>query len=210
MTHDATTAQLSLVLDKLYNNQFLFSDHYLDALLPGDPRWEAAFDEAAAFRAWLRDLYEREGAHLDDYNENQLEEHWFEPIFERLGHIFERQASVPGLGKGIRRPDYAFFPTEEDRQAAAAIQKTEAYAQRALAVGEVKQWDVHLSKKQRGGGTSFDRQNPSYQIDYLSQGHGPHVGHPLQRAHMAPRPPGDQLPPGYLLRGGSAEAAGAG
>ncbi len=172
MTHDATTAQLSLAMDALYNNQFLFSDHYLDALLPRDPRWEAAREEAAAFHAWLCDLYEREGDRLEDYSENQLEEHWFKPIFERLGHVFETQASVPGLGKGIRRPDYAFFPTEDDRQEAAAIQKTEAYAQRALAVGEVKQWGVNLSKKQRGGGTSFDRQNPSYQIDYYLKATG--------------------------------------
>ncbi|NBD36683.1 MAG: N-6 DNA methylase, partial [Chloroflexi bacterium] len=172
MTHDATTAQLSLTMDELYNNQFLFSDHYLDALLPGDPRWEAAREEAAAFRAWLRDLYAREGEYLDDYSENQLEEHWFKPIFERLGHVFETQARVPGLGKGIRRPDYAFFPTEENRQEAAAIQKTEAYAQRALAVGEVKQWDIHLSKKQRSGDTSFERQNPSYQIDYYLKATG--------------------------------------
>ena len=134
-------------------------------MLPRDPRWEAAREEAVAFHVWLRDLHAREGEHLDNYSENQLEEHWFKPIFERLGHVFETQARVPGLGKGISRPDYVFFPTEDDRQAAAAIQKTESYAQHALAVGEVKQWDVHLSKKQRGGGTSFDRQNPSFQID---------------------------------------------
>ena len=166
MTQDQNPTQRPLTIVKPYHNQFLFSDHYLDHLLPRDPRWDTARDEAAAFYVWLRGLYAREGDHLENYNESQLEEHWFQPIFARLGHVYETRASVPGLEKHIRHPDYVFFPTTDNRQAAAAIQKTDEYAQHALAVGEVKQWDVHLSKKQRGGGGAFDRQNPSFQIDY--------------------------------------------
>ncbi len=166
MTQDQNLKQFSLTMVTPYYNQFLFSDHYLNHLLPRDSRWDAASDEATAFYVWLREMYAREGDHLDNYNESQLEDHWFIPIFERLGHIFERRASVPSLEKHIRQPDYVFFPTTSDRQAAAAIQKTDEYARHALAVGEVKQWDVHLSKKQRGGGGTFDRQNPSFQIDY--------------------------------------------
>ncbi len=166
MTQDQNLTQIPLAMTAPYNNQFLFSDHYLDYLLPRDSRWDAASDEASVFYIWLREMHAREGDHLDNYNESQLEDHWFIPIFERLGHIFERRASVPGLEKHIRQPDYVFFPTTSDRQAAAAIQNTDEYARHALAVAEVKQWDVHLSKKQRGGGSSFDRQNPSFQIDY--------------------------------------------
>ncbi len=155
-----------------YNNQFLFADHYLDQILTGDERWIAGLAEAEAFLTWLRDLYEHEREHLADYSESQLEDHWFIPIFTHLGHTFERQARVPGLGAGVRKPDYVFFPDETTRQEAVGVQKTEDYAQHALAVGEVKAWDVHLSKKQRGGGASFEVQNPSYQIDYYLKATG--------------------------------------
>jgi hypothetical protein len=95
-----------------YNNQFLFSDHYLDHILTGDPRWEAGLAETEAFLEWLRGLYARERDQLDAYSEAQLEEHWFKPILDRLGHVYETQARVPGLGHGVRKPDYVFFPTE--------------------------------------------------------------------------------------------------
>jgi hypothetical protein len=79
---------------------------------------------------------------------------------------------VPGLEKSIRQPDYVFFPTETDRQEAVDAQKSDEYARHGLAVGEVKQWGIDLSKKQRGGGSSFERQNPSFQIDYYLKATG--------------------------------------
>ena len=154
------------------NNRFLFSDHYLAHLLAQDGRWQAALGEAQAFLAWLQDLYAAEKAHLGSYNESQLEDHWLRPILQQLGHTYEGQASVPGLGKGIKRPDYEFFPHEAARQTALQAQGTEAYAGEALAVGEVKGWDVALGKKLKGGGPSFDDQNPSYQIDYYLKATG--------------------------------------
>ena len=55
--------QLSLLLDRAgHRNQYLFSDHYLNALLPRDPRWAAALPAATAFSEWLAVLYEEEGA----------------------------------------------------------------------------------------------------------------------------------------------------
>ena len=167
MWKEQAGAQLPMRLGMApYNNQFLFSDHYLDHILTGDPRWDAGLAETEAFLEWLRDLYACERDQLDAYSEAQLEEHWFKPILDRLGHVYETQARVPGLGHGVRKPDYVFFTTEAARQEVVSAQKTADYAIHALAVGEVKAWDVHLSKKQRGGGSSFDRQNPSYQIDY--------------------------------------------
>ena len=42
----------------------------------------------------------------------------------RLGLAFEGQASVPGLGAGIKKPAYVLFPDENDLQAAEQAQGT--------------------------------------------------------------------------------------
>jgi len=157
--------QLGLGIHPLHNNQYLFSDHYLENLLPNDSRWEAALPEAEAFLGWLQDLYAREQAQFHHYTEAQLEANWFRPIFRELGHVFEQQASIPGLEEEIRHPDYVFFPDEVARQKAVLAQRTEEYAENALVIGEVKRWGTPLGKKVRGGSGRFDDQNPSYQID---------------------------------------------
>jgi hypothetical protein len=164
--------QLVMGISPAHRNQYLFSDHYLDNLLPQDPRWESALPQAEAFLTWLQGLYAREQHQLPNYNETQLEEHWFKPILTQLGHVFEGQAGVPGLNHGVKWPDYVFFPDEATRQAAVGAQNTEEYAADALAVGEVKHWDVPLSKKQKGGEASFEAQNPSWQIDYYLRATG--------------------------------------
>jgi hypothetical protein len=46
MTPVEDPLQLSLGVDQPHNNRALFSDHYLEKLLPADPRWEAAQPEA--------------------------------------------------------------------------------------------------------------------------------------------------------------------
>ncbi len=167
-----TPLQLTMAVTPAHRNQYLFSDHYLNNLLPQDPRWDAALPEVGVFLAWLQRLYTQEQKQLPKYNESQLEEHWFKPILSQLGHVFEGQAGVPGLNDGVKRPDYVFFPDDGARQAAVGAQRTEEYAADALAVGEVKRWDVPLSKKQKGGGASFEAQNPSWQIDYYVRATG--------------------------------------
>ena len=82
MTQNDASLQLSLGVDQPHNNRNLFSDHYLEKLLPADPRWEAALPEAESFLAWLQDRYVAEGNQLANYNESQLEDHWFRPILE--------------------------------------------------------------------------------------------------------------------------------
>ncbi len=151
-----------------YNNQSLFSDHYLDDILRADKAWNAAIPQAQAFLVWLRDLYAQEKDQLAGYNEAQLEGKWFEPIFERLGHVWQEQAIIPAFKGGIKKPDYAFFPDEDARKTAVSLQNSTEYADTALAIGEVKQWGIPLDKNQRGAAI-FDNKNPMYQIDsYLS------------------------------------------
>ena len=164
--------QLTIGMGAAHRNQYLFSDHYLNNLLPDDARWSVALPEAETFLAGLQDLYARDKDQLPEYNEDQLEDHWFKPILTQLSHTFERQASVSGLEAGVKRPDYVFFPDQARRQAAVSAQRTEDYTADALAVGEVKRWDTALSKKRKGGGASFEAQNPSWQIDYYVRATG--------------------------------------
>lgn len=71
--------QLPLMLTS-YNNQSLFSDHYLSDILRADEAWRHAIPQAQAFLAWLRGLYAQEKDQLAGYNEAQLEGKWFEIV----------------------------------------------------------------------------------------------------------------------------------
>ncbi len=165
------STQLALGIDKFHRNEYLFSDHYLDSILRRNPAWGAAQGPAADFLKWLREHYAAEGDQLAAYNEAQLEENWIRPILGRLGHVWESQASVPGLDKTIKKPDYVFFPDDDTRKAAVAEQRTEEYTRRALAMGEVKAWPVSLSHKTAGAPT-FANNNPMFQIDYYLKATG--------------------------------------
>lgn len=161
-----STLQLEMGLSSAHRNRYLFSDHYLNHILPADPRWDEALSDAADRLTWLQDLYTEEQEQLRHYNEDQLRDHWFTPILSSLGHAFEREASVPGLDAYAKRPDYVFFASQTARRRAVSLQNQEEYATEALAVGEVKRWETPLGKKRKGGGPTFEDRNPSWQIDY--------------------------------------------
>jgi hypothetical protein len=164
--------QATLALGKPHRNQYLFADHYLEDILRRDDAvWASAIPEARLFLAWLRDLYARERAQLPNYAEAQLEDNWIKPILTKLGHIFEVQATIPGLERTIKKPDYVFFTDDTARQAAVSDQRTEAYARHALGVGDAKAWGINLSKK-LAGAPIFDNNNPMFQIDYYLKATG--------------------------------------
>jgi hypothetical protein len=147
-----------------YNNQSLFSDHYLNEILRRETVWQEAQAETAVLLDQLRQLYQSQREQLPLYNESQLEDNWFRPVLTLLGHTMEGQPTIPGLGGGIKKPDYVFFPDEAARLTAVSTQNSADYAQNALAVGEVKAWEVNLSRK-TGKSPTFADNNPMYQID---------------------------------------------
>lgn len=168
----STSPRPEMTLSSAHRNRDLFSDHYLDRVLPRDSRWQEGRAEAEAFHAWLQRRCAREGDALPDYRERALEAHWFRPILRQLGHVFEPKPTVPGLDVSVKRPDYVFFPDHAARREAADLQGTEGFARRALAVGQVTRWGERLGKKQRGGDANFSGRNPSWQIDFYLQ----HIG----------------------------------
>lgn len=144
--------------ERPFRNCNLFSNHYLEKLIQSSSEWREVNPEEAL--ASIRQLYERKARVLENYNESQLEENFIRPALRILGHHFGVQGKV--LGKG-RRPDYAFFPDEESKEAAEG-RTDDDYYRHAVAVGDAKAWKVSLDKSRKGQG-SFEMQNPSFQID---------------------------------------------
>ena len=155
--------QLTLPLEK-HRNHYLFSDYYLDHLLPRRLDWQGATSEARAAMKRLQTIY---AAFTPTENEAQTERDWIRPVLEALSHVFEVQPSI-ATPDGVRRPDYVFFPTEEARQAAKPLQGQEDYPTTALAVGDAKHWDRSLDQTLKGEGRKprdpFTNKNPSWQI----------------------------------------------
>jgi hypothetical protein len=112
----------------------------------------------------LRQLYESQREQLSPLQRVPTGRQLVPAGFELLGHTMEGQPTIPGLGGGIKKPDYVFFPDEAARLTAVSAQNSADYAQNALAVGEVKAWEVNLSRK-TGKSPTFADNNPMYQID---------------------------------------------
>jgi len=159
----ASPQQLSLLLET-HRNHYLFSDYYLDNLLPRRLDWQEATAEAQRAMKRLQTIY---AAFTPTENEAQTERDWVRPVLEALGHVFEVQPSV-ATPDGVRRPDYVFFPTDKARQEAKPLQGREDYPATALAVGDAKHWDRPLDQTLKGDGRKpadpFTNKNPSWQI----------------------------------------------
>ena len=136
--------QLQL-LGAFHNNQRLFSDHYLNEILPR--RWDSLQDEAAQVMAQLRRHYSKFTPNPS--NEAQTEEDWIKPVLHALGHSFEVQASLK-VPDGTQRPDYIFY--QNDAALVANKHKTvdaENLQSLAFAVGDAKSWIAHWIRRSR-------------------------------------------------------------
>jgi hypothetical protein len=145
-----------------HNNQQLFSDYFLDKILPKEEAWLALSAEAEPVMSALQERFARFATHA---NESQTERDWIQPVLEALGHTFEVQArlKVPG---GSQQPDYVFYASEEQRLAAREHDLDDSAMQRgAIAIGDAKQWERPLDQMRRGASSdSFSNKNPSFQI----------------------------------------------
>jgi type I restriction-modification system DNA methylase subunit len=158
------------LLPATHRNQHLFSDHYLNSLLPEREEWRALAAEAAPVMQQLQAIL---AAYVPSENEAQTEEGLVKPVLYALGHPFEVQASLE-TPDGAKRPDYVFYRD----QAALAANKGKKLNEslllgRALAVGDAKYWNRPLDVSlKRAGGDPFDNKNPSYQIFFYMQHSG--------------------------------------
>lgn len=148
-----------------YRNSNIFSNHFLQNRVINLEEWKQDLNVEKVFNK-IKEIYKDQKELLKKYNEHQLEDNFIKPIFKELGHFFEVQETTD---KSARRPDYAFFPSEEEKRSAIKNKGKIDFYKTAIAIGDAKQWGISLDKKIKGKDT-FEFQNPSFQIDsYLRE-----------------------------------------
>jgi hypothetical protein len=162
--------QLPLGAPQLHANQQLFSDYYLDRILPERADWRMLADEAAPALARLRALY---AGFTSSSIEAQTEDDLIKPVLAALGHSTEVQAALR-TPDGTKKPDYVFYRDLPARDANKGKTLDDSLpAQGAVAVGDAKFWDRPLdSALKTKGGDPFTNKNPSYQIAFYIQHSG--------------------------------------
>lgn len=140
----------------MYRNQKLFSDYYLNELLPETSFWEEVKEEKLQeIFDKIKSIYQKQKLTIPDLNESQLEERFIRPILRSLGHIYEVNVTLPRTYEGLKRPDYAYYSSEETKKAGVS---------EAVAVGEVKRYGRPLDRRLKTEKDPFEVQNPSLQI----------------------------------------------
>lgn len=139
-----------------YNNQKLFSDHYLQEILPHCHEWQSADEEKISdIFGKLNLLYKKKRKSIPNLKESQLEEEFIRPVLRLLGHIYSPHPSITQIWEGAKEPDYAFYPSEETKRGESL--------ENAIAIGEVKRYGRPLDRKMKGEDL-FEAQNPSLQM----------------------------------------------
>ena len=153
-----------------HHNQQVFSDYYLDTLLPQRQDWQELLAEAEPVRQKMAVLFAR---YKPGDKEAQVEHDFIRPVLVALGHTFEVQASL-ATPDGTKQPDYIFYRDAEALNANKGKRLTDTLLQSgAFAVGDAKYWDCPLDTAIRGrGGDPFTNKNPSYQIAFYMQHSG--------------------------------------
>ncbi len=161
-----------IVATSAHNNQQLFSDYYLDHLLPERQDWQELAEEAAPV---MRDIAAIFKAFRPGDKEAQTEYRLVRPILERLGHTFEVQPSLV-TPQGTKSPDYVFYRDETALNENKGKRLTDDLLKAAaFAVGDAKYWDCPLDRALRTGKNDsqlLTNKNPSYQIAFYIQHSG--------------------------------------
>ena len=154
----------AIKLPDAVKNRSLFSDYYLDSLIVGQPQWTITPDIESDY-AEIKDVFDAVAPNAPSRNEAQIEHELIQPVLEQLGHVFEVQPTLQ-TPQGAKRPDYAFFGSEDAYEAAQPHINTNQFFNTTLAVGDAKAWSRNLDRRVEGTGDPFNNQNPNYQIDF--------------------------------------------
>ncbi len=150
------------------NNSSLFTDYYLSELVKDDSFFQRSKEQANEVGQAIKAQYEKVKELLPTANEAETERRFIRPLLDILGYkdLYSLQPPVPSP-EGVRRPDFAFFASEQDlEEAEKHLKGKQEYFTKAVAVGDAKQWERSLDKKIKGPGDPFTNQNPNYQIDF--------------------------------------------
>ena len=163
-------AQLLLPKGQNHNNRQLFSDYYLNLILPQRPQWDWLREEAEPVKAEIAALFQN---YVPSENEAQLEHELARPVLQRLGHAFEVQPALK-TPDGTKRPNYVFYASEAERDANKDRILTDALPyQGGLGIGDAKHWERSLDMTAKSKSADpFSNKNPSYQIAFYMQHSG--------------------------------------
>jgi hypothetical protein len=141
-----------------HSNNGLFSDYYLNEIVPTLPEWnEILFSASRQVLAEIRALRSHiQPARLD---EAQLEEQWIQPVLRILGHHYTVQVKIRYRETGHRKPDYVFLNSVEAAHALTSAVYPPQEIAHALALGDAKRWGAKLDQ------STSEARNPSQQID---------------------------------------------
>jgi hypothetical protein len=143
-------------IDLPFNNKNLFSNYYLEKLVQRNPEWSKK-EHISAFNL-MRKLYIGQSIFFDGLKESQLEERFFTKIFKTILPFYEVQESTTENDS----PDYAFFANSQAIDNAHRSVDSKSFFVSAIAIGEVKRWDVELDRF--GKDRKDRRRNPSFQM----------------------------------------------
>lgn len=93
-----------------HRNRGLFSNYYLDELLPKEEEFKIPISEVKAVFEKVKGIWDR--SRFEAINEDQLRKHFLDKVLDYLGWVVDVNAPVP-TGEWSKRPDYAFFLNNE-------------------------------------------------------------------------------------------------
>lgn len=164
------SSQPTLPIDKPYVNRRLFSDYYLDRVLPANPHWQALTSQAGLVLEQLKLLF---AGYTRSKNEAQTEQDWVHPVLKALGHVYNVQAALK-TADGVKKPDYVFYDNAFHADAAKGKTLDDRLPQQGgIAVGDAKYWDRPLDKAiLENKADALSNKNPAYQIYFYVQQSG--------------------------------------
>ncbi|OYR55514.1 restriction endonuclease [Halorubrum sp. Ea1] len=129
-----------------YRNSNLFSGYYLDERVADLDAWDCDVEAQEAFDE-INDLWQKEAALLDTYNEDDLIDTWIAEILDILGFDTISEATLPDGGGHVDRLLY-----EDDNARREAAQRradgdVDAMFSEASAILEAKQWDANFEQR---------------------------------------------------------------
>lgn len=161
--------QLGLSTPSHYN-QHLFSDHYLDEVLPRNSHWRTLEEKARSVMKEVAGIFQE---FIPSDNERQTEDGLVLPILELLGHTFELQPSLK-TSEGANKPDYVFYQDEQGVKSHKKKTLTDNLPNEGgIAIGDAKYWNrpLDIAIKQKSA-DSLSNKNPSYQISFYMRNSG--------------------------------------
>ncbi len=145
---------------KPHRNRGLFSNYYLDELLPKEEAFKIPISEVEQVFNKVKEIWDK--SRFETINEDQLRKHFLDKVLDYLGWTVDVNAPVPS-GEWSKRPDYALFKDNESLKVTHKGKK-EDYFKKAACIAEAKRWGRPLDKKLKTEVDPFEAQNPSLQI----------------------------------------------